>query len=202
MSLSLNNQVSRIKPLYEYLKKQRDNYQFIRTVEISATFILITFFMLFAIKPTILTISSLWGEIQSKQLLKSQLGTKIDNVVKAQDIFSQIQERYQVVDDSLPDRPKFSDVASQIQQTGTNSGLNVSSFDYSIQSGEQTPFAPNVKDYQISLSLTGSFPAVSQTISNLLANRRLINIDSIGIGLSQPGSVTASFLSSYYYWSP
>jgi len=213
MSLSLNNQFSRIKPLYEYLKKQQENYRFVRTVEISATFVLISFFLIFAIRPTVLTISSLWGDIQSKQLLKKQLEVKIDNIVKAQDLFSQVQERYQVVDSSLPDRPGFSEVAQQIQQTGANSGLDINSFDYNIQNDSQKSSSPNLKSYQVPVNLNGSFSAVAKLISDLLQNRRLIDISSISIGLSLPpasaspavapsGAITASFLSSYYYWSP
>lgn len=213
MSLSLNNQFSRVKPLYEYLKKQRENYRFIRSVEISATFVLVSFFLVFAVRPTVLTISSLWGDIQAKQVLKTQLKTRIDNVVKAQDVFSQVQERYQIINDSLPDRPQYSQAAQQIQQTGNNSGLNVDSFDYIVQTDDKNPIAPYVKNYQISLNLNGSFSSAVQMISNLLQNRRLINISSISIGISGSGDIAAPtgipsgnintiFDSSYYYWSP
>jgi len=213
MSLSLNNQVSRIKPLYEYLKKQQENYRFNRAVEISATFVLISFFLIFAIRPTVLTISSLWGDIQSKRILKTQMETQIDNIVKAQDLFSQVQGSYQIINDSLPDRPEFSQAASQIQQTGLNSGLDINSFAYDIPSDNKNSIAPFVKDYQVSLNLTGSFSAVTKTISDLLMNRRLTNISSINIGPSNPvtsgtpagnssGIINAGFVSSYYYWSP
>lgn len=214
MSLSLNNQVSRLKPLYEYLKKQQENYRFIRSVEISATFVLISFFLFFAIRPTALTIASLWGDIQSKQLLKNNMKTQIDNIVKAQDLFSQVQERYQIVDNSLPDRPQFAQVAQQIQQTGNNSGLSINSFDYNLQTDNKNSIAPYVKYYQVSLNLNGSFSTVTKLVSDLLQNRRLININSISIGLSNPaaigttavnvstGTITTNFNSSYYYWSP
>jgi Tfp pilus assembly protein PilO len=213
MSLSLSNQVSRIKPLYNYLKKQQENYRFVRTVEISATFVLISFFMFFAIRPTVLTISSLWGDIQSKQLLKKKLETKIDNIVKAQDLFSQVQERYQIVNNSLPDRPQYSSAASQIQQTGNSSGLSINSFDYDLQSTDKDSTTPNVKSYQVNLNINGSFSSATKLISDLLQNRRLINIGAISVGLSvpatsgtpisaSPGSISTSFVSSYYYWSP
>lgn len=214
MSLSLNNQVSRLKPLYEYLKKQQENYRFIRSVEISATFVLISFFLFFAIRPTALTIASLWGDIQSKQLLKNNMKTQIDNIVKAQDLFSQVQERYQIVDNSLPDRPQFAQVAQQIQQTGNNSGLSINSFNYNLQTDDKNSIAPYVKYYQVSLNLNGSFSTVTKLVSDLLQNRRLININSISIGLSNPaaigttavnvstGTITTNFNSSYYYWSP
>jgi Tfp pilus assembly protein PilO len=213
MALSLNNQISRIKPLYDYLKKQRENYRFMRSLEISATFILITFFLFFAIRPTVIIISTLWGDIQSKQLLRSQLKTKINNVILAQDLFSQVQEKYQIVNTSLPDRPSFYETAQQLQQTGNNSALNINSFDYNLQTGEKDLLSPNLKTYQISIDVNGSFASATKLITELLANRRLINISSISIGpsgLANPdvpvtvpaGSISTSFVSGYYYWSP
>lgn len=213
MSLSLSNQFSRVKPLYEYLKKRQEDYRFIRTVEVAATFVLISFFLVFAIRPTALTISSLWGDIKSKQILKSQLETKIDNIVKAQDNFSQVQERYQIVENSLPSRPRFAETAEQIQQSGSNSGLTVNSFDYNVDDSGGNLISPNVKEYQVSLILDGSFASTTDFISRLLQNRRLININSLDIGLSSSpglsnptssssGSINASFDSDYYYWAP
>lgn len=213
MALLLNNQVSRIKPLYNFLKKQQENYRFIRSVEIAATFILISFFLFFAIRPTVLTISSLWGDIQSKQLLKTRLKTKINNIIQAQDLFSQVQEKYQIIDSSLPSRPNFYETAVQLQQTGNRALLNINDFDYNIQAGEELSINPNVKTYQIPLNIDGSFSSVTKLISDLLNNRRLINISSIDIGpsglktsgtltVAPSGSISTSFVSSYYYWSP
>ena len=213
MALSLNNQISRIKPLYDYLKKQRENYRFVRSVEISATFVLISFFLFFAIRPTVLTISSLWGDIQSKQLLKNQLKTKINNIIQAQGFFSQVQEKYQIINTSLPDRPSFYETAQQIQQTGNTDLLNLNSFDYDLQTGNNSSTPTNLKTYQISLKVNGSFSAATRLISDLLNNRRLINIGSINIGPSglvssdttvvvPVGSISTNFVSTYYFWSP
>ena len=213
MALPLNNQVSRLKPLYNYLKKQRENYKFIRSVELSATFVLITFFLLFAIRPTVLTITTLWGDIQSKQLLKGRLKDKINNIIQAQDLFSQVQERYQIVNDSLPDRPSFYETARQIVQTGNNSLLNVNDFNYDLLSNDKQSLSPNVKVYQISLNVNGSFSSAAGLITQLLKNRRLINIKTISIGQSAPansnapasstpGTTSTGFASSFYYWSP
>jgi Tfp pilus assembly protein PilO len=214
MNLSLNNQVSQLKPLFAYLKKQQENQRFMRSVEITATFILISFFMFFAIRPTVLTISSLLGDIQSKQLLKTQLKTKINNVVAAQETFSQVQEKYQIIDDSLPDRPQFFEAANQIQKTGNNSGLSINSLDYNFPPNEKQSLDSNVKLYTISLNIDGQFSSAVKLVSDLLKNRRLINISSIGIGVTEvssnqiatpsasQGGVSTNFTANFYYWSP
>jgi hypothetical protein len=63
------NIFSKINPLISYLSKQRENNKFVKSIEISATFILISFFTFFAIKPTLLTISRLVGDIKAKEIL-------------------------------------------------------------------------------------------------------------------------------------
>ena len=62
-NLQLN---SRLTPLFDYIKKRQENRKLRKTFELAATFILISFFLFFAIKPTALTISALIGDIKSK----------------------------------------------------------------------------------------------------------------------------------------
>lgn len=203
MNLSVTNQVSQVKPLFTYLRKQRENKRFMHSLEITATFILISFFLFFAIRPTALTISSLVGDIKAKQILKTQLKTKINNIVNAQTAFSQIQERYQIINDSLPDQPQFFQAANQIQKTGNNSGQNLSSLEFGFQNNKEN-INPNTKQYSVSLNIDGEFSSALKLVSDLLKNRRLINISSIDIGSSDPAksAVSTNFITNFYYWSP
>lgn len=215
MNFSINSQISQFKPLFDYVKKRQENQKFLRSVEITATFVLISFFMIFAIRPTILTISSLVGDIKSKQLLKTQLKTKIDKVIAAQDAFSQVQERYQIINDSLPDHPQYYQAADQIQKSSQDVGLDISTLTYGFQNSTKKTIDPNVKLYTISLNVDGRFNAAVNLISELLKNRRLINIDSLSVGVTQSskapestesatpsGSVSTGFTANFYYWSP
>ena len=102
-NLQLN---SRLTPLFDYIKKRQENRKLRKTFELAATFILISFFLFFAIKPTALTISALIGDIKSKELLSREMRNKITEVISAQDLFSQVQERYSLVDSCLPALPR------------------------------------------------------------------------------------------------
>lgn len=204
-------QVSKIKPLFAYLKKQRENKKIAKNTEITATFILITFFLYFAIRPTFLTISSLLGDIKSKQLMKQELKKKINNVIKAQDLYSIAQEKYHLINFSLPDRPNFYDSAFQTQLTGEESGTQINKITFDL-AGSNPPkkLDPNLTSYSLGLTIDGRFNDAMKIVNELLKNRRLINIESLNIGLppeniASPGAtanggINTRFSAVFYYW--
>ena len=209
MSLTLNPQVSRLRPLFDYIKKQQENRKFIKSVEITATFFLITFFLLFALRPTILTISALKGDIESKKILKEELRKKINQIIVAQDLFSQVQERYQIVNAGLPDRPNYYEAAAIIQQLSEKNSSPTDSVSFNLDDNPVKD-EPNLKTYTISLGINGSFLNAMALATDILSSRRTDYISTIsfasGISKSEDASPSANqgvntkFFTEYYYW--
>ena len=73
------------------------------------------------------------GDIQSKELLTKQLRTKISDVIIAQDLFSQVQEKYSLVESSLPNNPGFYQATSQILGSSQNHQIFLNKIDYLVQ---------------------------------------------------------------------
>jgi len=209
MKLEFGNQISRVKPLYDYLRTQRENKKFLRSVEVSATFALVTFFLFFAVRPTFLTISKLKGDIESKKIIKKELKDKINNTIQAQILFSQIQERYFVVDSSLPGNPKYSQAASQIIKTGQSLGTPIDKLVFGFDPDNISKTDPNLKMFSVTLNMDGGYRNSLQIASELLKNRRIINIDSLSFSLNTEKNIATSsssnkllstFTSKFYYW--
>lgn len=213
MSLNLNPQVSRAKPLFDYIKKQQENRKFIKSIEIGATFILITFFLLFALRPTIITISALKGDIESKKILKEELRNKINKVITAQDLFSQVQERYQVVNSSLPDKPNYYESSAIIQQIGQKYGVSAESMAFNLDAGEVKE-DPGIQAYNVSVGVNGPFTNALSFATEILKNRRtdyisalnFVNATEINNSSASPsataGGVSTRFSTIFYYWPP
>ena len=206
-------QVSQVKPLFDYLKKQRENERFMRYLEISSTFTLIAFFLFFAIRPTALTISSLIGDIKAKQLLETELKGKINNLVKAQILYSQVEGRYQIINASLPDTANYSQAADQIQQTASDDGLTVDAFNFALDPQTENIIDPNTTNYSINLGIKGDFSSIIKMVSDIVANRRIITVNSISLNAQQSNDsstasasagtqsqVTTNFGMTFYYW--
>ncbi|HNY04155.1 MAG TPA: hypothetical protein PKI92_00135 [Candidatus Woesebacteria bacterium] len=188
------NIYSKINPLLSYLSKQRENNKFIKSVEISATFLLISFFTFFAIKPTLLTISKLVGDIKAKEILVKELKAKINNVIISQDLFSQVQEKYALVEASLPSSPRFYQATSQIVGLTEKNQVYLDKINYSISDSNF---------YSTSISTSSSFLSATSLLSGLLQNKRLFQIDQISFSLEKDtGSKTININLplKIYYW--
>ena len=188
------NIYSKVNPLLSYLSKQRENNKFIKSVEISATFLLISFFTFFAIKPTLLTISKLVGDIKAKEILVKELKAKINNVIISQDLFSQVQEKYALVEASLPSSPRFYQATSQIVGLTEKNQVYLDKINYSISDSNF---------YSTSISTSSSFLSATSLLSGLLQNRRLFQIDQISFSLEKDtGSKTININLplKIYYW--
>lgn len=213
MSLNLNPQVSRAKPLFDYIKKQQENRKVTKSVEIGATFVLITFFLVFALRPTIITISTLAGDIESKKILKEELRVKINKVIIAQDLFSQVQERYQVVNSSLPDKPNYYESSTIIQQIGQKYSIPAESMAFNLEGGEVKE-DPGIKAYNVSVGVNGPFTNALSFATEILKNRRTDYISALNFvdstqlnnNSASPSAVASGvstrFSTIFYYWPP
>jgi len=190
-----NSNISRLNPLFVYLRKQRENQRFMRYMEISGTFILIAFFAFFALKPTFFTISSLLGEIKSKTNLTQQLRKKIDDVIVAQDLFSRVQEKYYLVDASLPDSPGLYRTNSQINQAANNSGLKLSKLEYNLNENDY---------YSVNISSGASFSQALGLLSEILNNRRLIELQNLSFAVDEASmgaqQINMTLPLKVFYW--
>lgn len=195
MNLSNLQLNSRLTPLFTFVKKQQEDRKFRKTLELSATFILISFFLFFAIKPTALTISTLVGDIKSKELLSREMRNKITDVISAQDLFSQVQEKYALIDSCLPDLARFSQATNQVDGLLTQNQLETNKLDFSIS---------NAEFFTTTVSTASSFTSGINLITSFLQNRRLMKIPLIKFSTDLESlssrQVTISFPVDIYYW--
>jgi Tfp pilus assembly protein PilO len=197
---------SQLGPLYQYLRKQADNKKFLKYLEIGATFSLITIFLFFAIKPTATAISTLVGEIKSKELNIKNMKNKIIDLMKAQDLYSQVQEKYSLVDSSFPSNQRLYQVASNFSTVSQQSSVANSKLFFNLNTAD-TEKSNTSESYKVVLSGTGQYPSILEVIKKLASTRRLVDIKSIQISNSDelnnknvlPGSVTFSISSDLFY---
>lgn len=210
--INLSIATSRLRPLVDYLKRQRNNQNFYHTIELNATVFLIIFFVVFAIRPTVTTISSLVGDINAKEIQQTQLKTKINQIIKAQDLYSQVQEKYSLIAQGLPDSPSYYQAANQIYGATSISSISVNGLNFVLTQAGNSP-SDHLNSYSVPISLPASFIQTTTVLDNLLQNRRLLQIPSISFSLLNPasasvgssntvspGSITASFNATIYYW--
>ena len=187
---------SKTKPLFNYLRKKRENKKFIKSIEVSATFLLISFFLLFAIKPTAFTITALIGEIKAKETLsKHKMRPKINKIIQAQDSFAAVQQDYHIVESSLPDTPSYSHAAAQLLSAGQLSQIPINKINFSFKQKDKkakSSTTPNITAYDISLTSETKFTSALSLITRILANRRLVDFTKISFSRSNKDELDSS----------
>jgi hypothetical protein len=181
---------NQVRPLYQYLREQAENKKAAKYLELAATFILISVFLFLAIKPTALAISSLVGEIKSKELASRKMKTKINSIIQAQSSYAQAQEKYSIIESSFPSNPNFYQAAVNFSTVAKGSSLDVKQLKFDLdeeeQQGKQKDDESLTKSFQMTLSSDGQYQSAISFIKEILNNRRLVDISSIR--LSQPNN--------------
>jgi len=71
-------------------------------IEVALTLFTIAFFVVFAIRPALSTISGLVGEIKEKEATSREMQRKINTIIEAQENYARYQEKVALIDSFLP----------------------------------------------------------------------------------------------------
>jgi Tfp pilus assembly protein PilO len=198
-----------LRPMYSYIRKQAENEKFLKYLEIGGTFTLIAIFLFFTIMPTVTTISSLIGDIKSKEAFIKKADLKIANVLKGQENYSQVQEKYDLIEDSFPSLAQYYKGVSNIATLFRDSSLTINQIDLSLDKDKEITNRQFFKSYQINVVGEGQYTSIMETIKKMINNRRLVNATDIRLSqlesdnIKQSGSKTIKInLSSDLYFLP
>jgi len=143
----------------------------------------VIFFAIFAIRPTLLTISDLINEIEEKEALDQQLTQKIAALSTAQTTYLQIQDRVFLLDQAVPAQPEFLNAVGVIEKVASEQELLVSGITANeIPSEESVEVAADDVSQTvlpISVNVTGSFIDIKAFVEELVQLRRAYVIDTI-----------------------
>ncbi|HUW21272.1 MAG TPA: type 4a pilus biogenesis protein PilO [Candidatus Bathyarchaeia archaeon] len=176
-----------------YLNKVADFYQK-KQVKIYTSLILslvtTSFFALFAIKPTTVTIASLSKEIKDQKEITNKLDGKIKDLSLAQKEYSSLKPKLSLIDEALPPASEPAVFFGQLEVIAKENNLEFSSAqsrDAVLQEKGQ-----NVKEkvlreknpyptFKATLSLNGNYEDMQKFLESLLKLRRIINVNNLSI---------------------
>ena len=196
---------SQLRPMYNYIRKQAENEKFLKNLEIGGTFTLVAIFLFFAIMPTITTISSLLGDIKAKEAFIKKVNLKVINVIKAQESYAQVQEKYYLIEESFPSLSQYYNGVSNLATIFKESSLGINQIGLSLDKSQDKE-KQFFDSYEINIGGEGQYSSIMEMVKKTLNNRRLI--DTTSIQLSQvrfddnqatPGNIKVNFSSSLYF---
>jgi len=143
----------------------------------------VVFFAIFAIRPTLLTMSDLIKEIDDKKQLDQKLDQKIAALSTIQNVYSSLENRLGVLDQAIPSQPEFENVLKIIEKIASEQQIAISN----IQVKEIPKLAPEDVPFKqkqrislpISITVTGDYQAIRNFVEAIITTRRSLIIDSM-----------------------
>lgn len=153
------------------------------SLELFFTITAVVFFALFAIRPTLVTMSDLVKEIHDKEELNQRLAQKIAALSTVQGEYLSLQDRLGVLDEAIPSSPKFDEALAIIEKIASDQKLTMISLEAKEIPKEQEAnidFSQEVRlNKVVTASFIGDYPSIRQFVDTLQQARREISVDSI-----------------------
>lgn len=158
-------------------------------VELLLTFLTISFFAVFAIRPTVNTIATLIANIKTQKEIEAKLNEKITNLKKAQIVFAQENARLALLDQAYPQGPQPDLLAGQIERLTAQDNLKLETFNVG-----KTPLDGKIakeqgkgaeSQFELSFLVKGEYKNIISFLKDLENLRRLVNITTISTSVSK-----------------
>lgn len=191
---------------FDTSKYSRDlsKYYKLPLVKVSLTLVLsifvITLFLGLALRPTLISITSLIKTIEESQKTYQSLQEKIDNLKSAAPQLEKIKSSLPALNTSIPNKNAgYGDFVSSIEKMALNSGviLDTESLGASLLfSKTVSPFVQEkdheVLDLHFSLTVKGSYPQIEDFLYSMLSMQRILQIQSTSISPESGRSTTST----------
>lgn len=172
--------------------------------------VLLIVLLVLALRPTLVTISGLFGQIEQQEIISARLDDKILSLRKAISEMEAVEPDLQVLSDAIPDQPNWDVLAGELYKAATESGLDITSV--SIEKIPTSPIEPVSDQIQatslvpkglisirFSLSAIGTEEQITNALMMIEKMKRLALFPNVAIEEDKDGrlNLTVSGEASY-----
>ena len=175
------------------------------SLEVFLSLGLVIFLGLFAVQPTLVTMSNLIQEIAEKRETSKQLTQKVAALSTAQSEYAALGSQLSLLEEAVPSKPDVVKTLKIIEKLATENKVIITglSMPHVPEPDASASAAPEQTALSIQVSVTGDYPAIRQYAESLLNSRRLFHIETVSFSLNEKRgnrSLTATLqLSAPYY---
>lgn len=159
------------------------------STELFLTIGLVLFLGVFAIRPTIVTMSDLLKEIESKKELDTALTKKIAALQTAQNQYLTIENDLPLLDEAIPEDPQVIYSTKLLEKIAAESKVVISSLSISVIPENTQPtvaFAQKSKQLlNISVKISGDYVSIREFVEALRNSRKSFIVESVVFALEE-----------------
>ena len=156
------------------------------SLEVGFSIAAVLFFAIFAIRPTLQTMSELIKEIEDKRNLDAQLGQKIASLSTAQSQYQLFSEQFYLLDEALPKTAQINHSLQIIEKMASDNRLVIQAITTSavpeelVETEAQTASRETLT---FNVDVAGDYLNIRQFIGNVMASRRMMIVDQVSFAM-------------------
>lgn len=148
----------------------------------------VLFFAIFAIRPTLLTMSDLIKEIEDKRQLDKQMAQKIAALSSAQSEYLKQQERIKVLDEAIPTGPDLVGLFKILERIASDNQLVIASLSVAEIPKDVAPELAfdklERKNLELVVNVSGDYGSIRNFVDQLSKVRRTVMVNQVSFSVS------------------
>ncbi len=166
------------------------------------SFFTITFFGIFAIRPTLATIAQLKKQIEDQKSVYTRLNDKMTQLRVAEAAYENVRPDVDAVIAVLPDKPQTALLMGKLNRTLRDNSIDVTILQFSqIELKEPTTASSSAGILGFSLTGKASYDNIVNFVDIISAMDRIVTIDSLDIAKTEGDLLTMTIRGkSYVLW--
>lgn len=164
----------------------------------------LSFFGIFAIRPTITTAVSLTKNIQDLKKLNLQYEDKIGSLIRAQTEYEKIRNDLPLIDTAIPANASFSKLVKAVERFADRENVTIGQLQIDTVPVSTLSSSSKMYSFGFNLSVFGKYPSLTSFISHLLYWKRITTVSALDFSkeVSTPGANLQLTLRGTAYYEP
>ena len=151
-------------------------------VTLALTFGALSFFGIFAINPTLSTITDLQKQLSDDQQVDQQLKTKISNLSSLEAQYNQLGDNLTNIYNAVPQNPQAPLLTAQIAALANKNNLTLTSYHVEEVQLAATHNQSKTQSFTFTLQAQGNYSDMLKFSSQIATLSRIITLESMEIG--------------------
>lgn len=156
------------------------------SLEVIFSITAVIFFAIFAIRPTLQTMSELIKEIENKRSLDTQLGQKIASLSTAQTQYQLYSSQFYLLDEALPKTAQINRNLQIIEKIASDNRLVIQAITTSSvpdELEEAQALSASRETLTFNVDVSGDYLSIRQFIEDLMDSRRMMIVDQVNFSM-------------------
>lgn len=176
---------------FQHVSEQIKNKKTQSYFAITLSLFFLSFFGLFAIRPTLITGISLMKKVSDLNQLTLAYEEKIQTLVRAQTEYGNIRDELPLIDSAMPAGSSFPSLARKFEAAAVAEGVTLQQFQIDNVPVPKTRAAQGLQSYGFHMTASGNYSALQRYISSLLKWKRLMVLRSFEL-VTEGGTVSGT----------